>query len=125
MTVPGATRTITGPQNGTQGVTTVRSTAPNGGVSTKIVTSTTGQATPTRATMSPNGNNSNDTPSINLPDITIGQAVGIGTLALLGLVGLMLLGMFFGYGLGWKDRDRKEKQFLASLSDSILYRKRH
>ena len=116
------TTTIRVPQNGTQSLTTVKITASGGGVQTKILTPTPRQTTPTSDTMVPKV----DTPTVlTLPQLTVPQAIGLGTLALLGLILLAGLALFFGYGLGWKDRERKEKNFLAALSDSITYRKQH
>jgi hypothetical protein len=48
---------------------------------------------------------------------------GIGLLTLLALIGLILLGMYAGYILGYKDKERKDTDFMRALLDSVKTRK--
>lgn len=54
---------------------------------------------------------------LSIPEIEldIAEAVGIGTLGLLLLTGLFLLGMYAGYYMGYKDSDKAEAKFYKSL----------
>jgi hypothetical protein len=62
---------------------------------------------------------------IQLPGVTVFQAAGIGLLSLLALVGLILLGMWGGYVLGFKNAERENTNFLRALRDSFGSRGKH
>lgn len=53
---------------------------------------------------------------------TIIQRVGLGLLALTLLAGLILLGLWMGYAIGYKDRERSEAQFLQALRQQLVGR---
>lgn len=59
------------------------------------------------------------------PPITAKKAVGYSVLALLVLCGLIILGLWLGYLLGWKDKAREEKKFLSALRDQFYYKGEH
>lgn len=59
---------------------------------------------------------------IDLPELTAPEAVGVGFLTLLALMGLLLLGMYGGYALGFKESADKDKNFMRELSDTIMRR---
>lgn len=48
--------------------------------------------------------------------------VGIGILTLLALVGILLLAMYAGYILGYKDKERTDTNFMRALLDSVKTR---
>jgi hypothetical protein len=56
-------------------------------------------------------------PVIHLPAITINgpTAVGIGIFTIAIFVGLIVLGLWFGYYMGYKDSDKAEAKFLRAL----------
>jgi hypothetical protein len=55
--------------------------------------------------------------------ITVAE-VGLGIVATLILMGLFLVGMYAGYVMGYKDKERKDTHFMRSLLDSIKVRGR-
>lgn len=71
-----------------------------------------GQGGTTPATIEPD-----DDGGVTLPevDLSTGQAIGLGVLGVLGLVFIVLLGMYAGYYMGYKDSDKAEAKFLTSL----------
>lgn len=71
------------------------------------------QPRPTPATLVPPARHS----VINVPAISLSApaAVGIGLLTLAILAGLIILGLWAGYYLGYKDSDRAERKFLRAL----------
>jgi len=119
--VPGPTATVTEFVSGPQPVETITApaqtvtTTPNAGP-TSTVTIT---AEPSRQPATEGGTigpDNNDTvltfPKIELstPEVV---GLGIGTVALMML--LIILGMWAGYYLGYKDSDKAEARFLKSL----------
>jgi hypothetical protein len=50
------------------------------------------------------------------------KIIGISTLTALALLALILLGMYIGYYIGYKDSDKENANFMAALSDSIIVR---
>lgn len=56
-------------------------------------------------------------PAVVIPEIELStpEAVGLGTLSILGLALLILLGMWLGYYLGYKDSDKAEAKFYRAL----------
>lgn len=57
--------------------------------------------------------------------VTHKVAVGLGFIAILALVGLILLGLWLGYILGYKDSDRTERRFLEALRDQFYTSGKH
>lgn len=53
------------------------------------------------------------------PPLTVPGAVGYSVLALLLMCGLILLGLWLGYILGYKDSEREERKFLEALRDQF------
>lgn len=116
---PGATRTIqgptttvtktVGPQKAPQATVTTTAT-PQVISSTETVTASPGQPTPTPGTLVPGGTRFFPD-SIPPPVVKAGVGIGI----LLALAALILLGMYGGYYLGYKDKDKKEAKFLRAL----------
>ena len=84
--------------------------------------SPTGQPTDDGGTIAPDDNGESDffSPDIDFGDgnPTVGE-VGLGILTLLALVGLLLLSMYLGYILGYKDKERKDTDFLRALLDTV------
>lgn len=81
------------------------------------------QPTPTPDTIGPARPLESDREVVlDLPELTAPEAVGVGFLTLLALVGLILLSMYGGYALGFKDSEEREKKFMRELSDTILRR---
>lgn len=68
-----------------------------------------------------------DNPFVRLPSVTLNkpEAVGIGLAGLLGLMALILAGLYAGYYLGYKDSDRENASFMQALSDKTMYRGKH
>lgn len=58
-----------------------------------------------------------DDPAITIPetDLSTPEVVGLGTLAILIIAALIVLGMWAGYYMGYKDSDKVEAKFLKSL----------
>lgn len=63
-------------------------------------------------------------PDVDLDDgeVTIVEA-GLGTLALLALMALILVGMYAGYYLGYKDKEQKDTDFMRALLDAAALRR--
>lgn len=57
-----------------------------------------------------------------LPDGPVGKAA-VATLSIIILMALLILGMWIGYYLGFKESDRSNVRFLKALSDKIITRK--
>lgn len=55
--------------------------------------------------------------------VTLVEA-GIGLITILALVGLLLLALYAGYVLGYKDKERRETDFLRAVLDSAKIRRR-
>lgn len=139
ITVPGPTRTVTLPPvvvpGGNETVTlpgnTVTETVivtdeetktikpdPQSSQPTTVVTETgTGQNPPGDGTIE---DNDMGDPTINFGDghTTVVEAA-IGLLTTLLLVGLLLLTMWAGYILGYKDKEKKDTRFLRALLDQV------
>lgn len=123
---PAQTVTVPGP-GGSTATQTITATPKAGPTSTATDSSTvsnteTGQPTPRTGTIIPGG--TVDYPAVDFGDghTTVVEA-GIGLLALLALIGLLLLAMYAGYALGYKDRERKDTDFMRALLDSVKTRK--
>jgi hypothetical protein len=119
---PGATVTITKPaQPGP--TTTLR---PNG-QPVPMVTKTTTETQTTTVTATPSATattggtidprTDKDDGVIQIPETTLDapEAVGIGTLAVFLMALLILLGMYAGYYMGYKDSEKAEADFFRSL----------
>lgn len=119
-TVPGPTVTQTAAP---ETVTATPDSVPDETVTetTSVSPSETGQDQSGDGTLG--SNESDDTPAIDFGDgdITIIEA-GIGFLTLLALVGLLLLTLYAGYILGYKDRERKDTDFMRALLDTVKSR---
>lgn len=86
---------------------------------TKTVTR---QARPGRDTLPPRENPE----KVYVPVIdTVIKKVGLGLLALAGIMGLIILGLWLGYALGYRDKDKSEKDFLEALRAQMLGRGSH
>lgn len=120
VTLPGGTQTITvTPAPATQTVTAPNSpsalptatvtTTVQGGLGTTTVTSTPRQPQPTSGTLDPSGGG----PLAGVPRIVKVTGVGVGIIALLAL--LILLGLYGGYYMGYKDSDRADANFFRAL----------
>lgn len=126
VTAPGETRTVEVP-GGTETVTlpgeTVTVQVPNGTQTVTPEPRTIGPVAPsesptTRQDPSPDGTIVPDkkTDSVDLGDgKTTKTEVGLGILGILVLIGLALLAMWAGYTLGYKDKERKDTNFLRAL----------
>lgn len=128
VTVPGGTRTVTIPGPTvyrTEHATapkTVRQKVENGKTTTTTINpKPTALPTATRTVKSPSAEK---TVGIGLPETkykdhvktaTVVKRLGLGLLATLGLVALLLLSMWLGYGWGTKDTERRETSFMKSL----------
>ena len=92
---------------------------------TTVSPSETGQSSGEGGTIEPeNGDEDFFSPNIDFGDSdpTIAE-VGIGLLATLALVGLLLLTLWAGYILGYKDKERKDTDFIRALLDSAKPRR--
>ena len=56
-------------------------------------------------------------------DVTV-EEVGLGLLAILGIVGLLLLAMWGGYYIGYRDADRENADFMDALSTETVRKRR-
>lgn len=65
-------------------------------------------------------------PDVDLGDdeVTAAEA-GIGLLTLLALVGLILIAMYAGYTLGYKESEREDTHFMRALRDTMVTRGKH
>ena len=63
-------------------------------------------------------------PDVNFGDerVSAGE-VGLSLLAVLGLAGLILLAMYGGYGIGYKDKERRDTNFMRALLESTKLRR--
>lgn len=132
--VPGPTHTVTQLQGGPTATVTAHSTAVTTAHSTATATITIGPgAVPTArptatvtvtkikkvAGHTRTRHATLDHNNTVLPDIVFGggvvQKTAVGLGVILGLVALLLLGMWLGYYLGYKDCDRNEAKFLDAL----------
>lgn len=59
------------------------------------------------------------------PPVSPVEAVGYSSLALIVLCGLIILGLWLGYLLGYKDKERNETRFLSALRDQFYYKGNH
>lgn len=122
--VPGPTQTATvyvpdGAQTvNVPGPTVTRTAQPTSGPTV---------STTETVTVSPSGQEPSDDdtlpvrdPVVTIPDIdTVPEAIGLGLLATLGLMALILLAMWAGYIMGFKDKERKDDDFFQALLDSV------
>lgn len=118
--VPGQTQTIADPAqtvtqtvrptNGPSALPTATQTVTtdSGLTSTTTITVSPVQPTPTSGTLDPDSG-----PLKNVPPVVIKTGVGVGIIALLAL--LILLGMYGGYYLGYKDSDKADANFFRAL----------
>lgn len=132
VTPPPVTVTVPGPPGPTQTVTETSQpetvTATPDAVPDETVTETT-TVSPSETGQDPvddgtlGDNEPDDTSDIDFGDgdITIEEA-GIGILTLLALVGLLLLSMYAGYVLGYKDKEAKDTRFMRALLDTVKSR---
>jgi len=123
VTVPGNTKTIyvTGPTQ-TKTVRPQRQPLPTPGATvTQTVTAPT--ATVTRQRVVRHDIVTPSPPS--KPHVSAPVAVGYSLLAILIVAGLIILGLWLGYILGYKDSERKEMKFLSALRDQFYYRGKH
>lgn len=114
VNVPGSgTKTITVRPEAPQNPSQPRVTATTTRTVTASPSSETGQVKRPSDTIAPD----DDDTVLSFPkiDLSTPEAVGFGTLALVIIAGLILLGMYGGYYLGFKDSDNKEMKFLRSL----------
>ena len=123
VTVPGPTRLATTTK--TVAPETVTRTEVREETKTKVVTKTVTQsprqARDTRGTIGPQEQH----PGFPLYHSSPAEAVGIGLLTLLALVGLILLSMYGGYLLGYKDSERENVDFMRALRDKLMVRGKH
>jgi hypothetical protein len=122
--VPGPTQTITAPGAITTSTDTTTITQPAQTATVRVpgptatqtttVTAAPRQTATDSATIDPTPDDSTgiDVPGTNLSPP---EAVGIGTLAIIAVACLILLGMYIGYYMGYKDSDKAEAQFYRSL----------
>lgn len=143
VTVPGPTTVVTQAPGGTETVyvvetvvgptsnvtvsTTETTTArPSDGPTQTVTeqTETTVTASPTRQPEPDDGKVEPEPPAVDLGDgkTTIVEA-GLGVLSLLALVGLILLGLYAGYVLGYKDRENKDTKFMRALLEQASLRR--
>jgi len=59
------------------------------------------------------------------PAVSPAEAVGYSILFLLAVCGLILLGLWMGYIMGWKDKESREMKFLDTLRDQFYYKGEH
>lgn len=134
ITVPGDTKTIKSTATATttsrpETVTQTQTQGPGSPRTETVTVSPSGQpSTPDAIVVSP-PDKGGDNPVEELPIFngidTPGEVVGISTLTLLLLVGLLLLGSWLGYYFGYKDADRENANFMKALSDKALIRGEH
>ncbi len=118
--VPGPTQTVTAPaatetvvQSGPTSQATVTASGPTSQTTaTTTVTTDPGQEPSEAGTMDPEP--SDPVISIPLPDDPL-EAAALGTGALLILAALILLGLYLGYYLGYRDSNSKNANFMRAL----------
>jgi formin 2 len=122
---PGSTETIYEPGETVTEHSTVTAQPSSLPSPSTITVSPSGQPGTTGGTVVPTPDQGNSITTIyrNIPGPL--KTVGISTLALLLLVGLLLLGMWLGYILGYKDSDRANARFMQALRDKMLIRGKH
>lgn len=123
--VPGPTQTVTVTEGG-RVIREPGSPAPRSPRATKTVTvpgptqTVTRQADPRRVILPPREK------EVPVPFVeTVIKSVGLGLLAIAGIMGLIILGLWLGYALGFKDREKSEKDFLEALKAQALGRGKH
>lgn len=116
--VPGPETTVTVPGPESTVTVTPRAEPTPDAVPTETVTITPRQTLSPSDTLEEDDDSGFFEPEVDFGDgeTTIGE-VGIGTLTLLALVGLLLLTLYGGYILGYKDKERKETNFMRALLD--------
>ena len=64
---------------------------------------------------------------ISLPPVTLSapEAVGVGVVSLLALVGLIMIAMYGGYAIGYKDKEKKDTNFMRALLDTVKSQGKH
>ena len=119
VTAPGGTQTISGPTqtvtqttkptNGPTALPTETVTV-SGGLDTSAttVTATPRQPEPTSGTLDPDSGVLD-----SVPPVVVKAGVGVGIIALLAV--LILLGMYGGYYIGYKDSDKADANFFRAL----------
>lgn len=135
VTIPGPTQIIPGP---TETVTTPSQERTVTNFTTFVLPGKTATVTETppvetetvfvRPTRQPRPDHATIAPGeifIDPPALTIPQAAGIGAATLVFLLGLVVLALWGGYIVGYKDSDRENRQFLAALRDQFYYRGNH
>ena len=91
-------------------------------VSTSVVTQTVGQEPTQRDRIAPDNEDKPDPIDFGDGETTIVEA-GLGALSLFGLVALLLLALYGGYVLGWKDKESKDTDFIGALLDQSKLRR--
>lgn len=132
VNVPGPTKTVTIP-GGTQTVTTTVTEEVSNGNPTETVTvspepSSLPTATVTETGQSPPGDGTigDDGPTVDFGDgTTTIVEVGLGLLATIALVGLLLLALWSGYYIGYKDKEKKDTSFMRALLEQVTLRRAH
>lgn len=109
ITVPGETKTLRPSQ------------APTVTETTTVTPSPTGQAVPSDDKVEPDNNNSSPI-DFGDGDTTVVE-VGLGALGIVAFMVLLLLAMYGGYALGWKNKERDETLFMAGLLDRARMRR--
>lgn len=63
------------------------------------------------------GGPDNDRPVVTFPETNLStwEAIGVGILGVLAIIGLILIGMYTGYYMGDKHGERRERTFIKSL----------
>lgn len=119
--IPGPQSTVRVPGRNTTATTTVTITKaaqtfterPSAATQTTTVTSTPRQTGTKGATIEPAPNDG----GVTIPETRLNkiQTIGVGTLAVIIVAGLIILGMYGGYYLGYKDSDKAEAKFLRAM----------
>lgn len=128
--VPGPTRTVFLDQPGPTVFKTVTSQPSTRTVTADATAEATVTATATQ-TVSPSGQPSPSDGTVEPPDPLTefidspGAVIGISTLTILILIGLIVFGLWLGYAIGYKDADRENGNFMAAMSDLMMIRGKH
>lgn len=61
----------------------------------------------------------------DLPPVSTPRAVGYSIIGLAIICGLIIFGLWMGYILGYKDKERLERKFLDALRDQFYYKGEH